>query len=171
MVSSFLRVELVEEGLGGILLKKEPINHPYIKDYDKTSEGGPSEWPSHFDIKNWGLFLAYEETIPVAGTTIAFNTNGINMLEGRDDLSVLWDIRVQPEKRGNGIGKSLFIKACEWSAQRGCKQMKIETQNINTNACHFYKKMGCNLGMIHRYAYHHDPHISHEVMLNWYIDL
>lgn len=171
MVSSILNVELIQDGMGGILLKEVAIDIPYIKDYDNTPEDRPSKWSTLFDIKNWGFFLAYEELIPVAGAAIAFDTKGVNMLEERADLSVLWDIRVLPEKRRHGIGKALFKKACEWSGIRSCNQMKIETQNINTAACHFYKSMGCKLGMIHRYAYCQDPKIAQEVMLNWYITL
>jgi GNAT superfamily N-acetyltransferase len=170
-VSSILRVELIQNGLGGILLHEEATKIPYIKDYDKTTEGGPIEWASHFDIQNWGLLLAIENLTPLAAAAVAFNTNGVNMLEERNDLSVLWDIRVHPDERGLGIGKALFTYACNWSRIRGCRQMKIETQNINTVACHFYQHMGCNLGSIHRYAYCHEPEIAHEVMLNWFIEL
>jgi len=157
--------------MGGILLQEVALENPYIKDYDKTPEGGPMEWASHFDITNWGFFLANEDSIPVAATAVAYNTNGVNMLEERDDLAVLWDIRVRPDKRGNGIGTALFRRARKWSAIRGCRQMKIETQNINTAACRFYIKMGCELGTINRFAYWKDPTIAHEIMLNWYIDL
>lgn len=170
-VSSILQIELLQNGLGIILLKEEPFGNPYVKDYDNTPEGGPMDWSSHFEIKNWGFFLAKDNLNPIAGAAIAYNTNGINMLEERDDLSVLWDIRVRPENRGFGIGKALFKKACDWSVMRGCRQMKIETQNINTQACLFYRNMGCDLGAIHRFAYMRDPNIAHEIMLNWYIDL
>jgi len=170
-VTSILQIELLQNGLGGILLKEKPIEFPYLKDYDDSPEGGPLDWPSHFVITNWGFFLATDHLKPIAAAAIAFNTNGVNMLEERDDLSVLWVIRVRPENRGSGIGRALFTRACEWSANHGCRQMKIETQNINTRACHFYRNMGCNLGGIHRYAYLRDPKIAHEIMLNWYIDL
>ena len=166
-----MQIELLQSGLGCILFREEPIENPYIKDYDKTPEGGPMDWPSHFEVKNWGFLLATDNLIPIAGAAIAYQTNGVNLLEERDDLSILWDIRVRPEKRGLGIGKSLFTRACEWSAVRGCRQMKIETQNINTPACHFYRNMGCYLGVIHRFAYLRDPNFAHEIMLNWYIDL
>ena len=170
-VSSILKVEVLRNGMGGILLEEVALEKPYTKDYDKTAEGGPMEWASHFDVSNWGFFLAKDNSIPIAAAAVAYNTNGVNMLEGRDDLSVLWDIRVQPERRGNGVGKALFGRACEWSVLRQCRQMKIETQNINSAACHFYRKMGCELGTINRFAYWRDPDIAHEVMLNWYIDL
>ena len=164
-VSSILRIELLKNGLGGILLKGEPVGSPFVKDYDKTPEGGSMNWSSHFEVKNRGFFLASDNLIPIAGVAIAYRTNGVNMLEERDDLSILWDIRVRPEKRGFGIGKALFSRACEWSAVRGCRQMKIERQNINIQACHFYRNMGCNLGVNHRFAYRRDPNIAHEIML------
>jgi len=157
--------------LGGILLQEVPIFDPYIKDYDQIPGSSPLEWVSQFELENWGFFLVNEDSKPVAAAAVAHNTNGVNMLEERIDLSVLWDIRVDPEKRGRGIGKALFKKTLEWSAGRGCKQMKIETQNINSAACHFYTKMGCELGIINRNAYWQYPNIAHEVMLNWYIDL
>jgi len=166
-----LQMEVLRKGMGGILFKEVALENPYIKDYDKTPEGGPLEWISHFEINNWGFFLAKEDSVPVGAATVAYNTNGVNMLEERDDLAVLWDIRVRPDRRGNGIGKALFIRAREWSALRGCRQMKIETQNINLAACHFYRKMGCELGTINRFAYCQDPNIAHEIMLNWYLDL
>jgi len=142
--------------MGGILLQEIGLENPYIKDFDKTPEGGPLEWASHFELRNWGFFLAIENSIPVGAAAVA-QIQGVNMLEERDDLSVLWDIRVQPERRGNGIGKALFSKACEWSSKRNCRQIKIETQNINLAACHFYRKMGCELGTINRFAYWQDP--------------
>ena len=83
----------------------------------------------------------------------AFHTANLLMLEGRSDLAVLWDIRVSPEVRGQGIGPALF-QAVEISAlARGCRQLKVETRNINVPACRFYARQGCVLGGIHRFAY------------------
>ena len=52
------------------------------------------------------------------------------MLGGRDDLAVLWDIRVSPPERGTGVGSALFRAAEDWAGTRGCTWLKIETQNI-----------------------------------------
>jgi GNAT superfamily N-acetyltransferase len=90
------------------------------------------------------------------------------MLEGRRDLAVLWDLRVAPEARGQGVGAALFQAAEAWAAARGCRQMKVETQNVNVPACRFYASQGCVLGAIHRFAY---PELPHEVQLLWYRDL
>jgi GNAT superfamily N-acetyltransferase len=167
-VESVLEVELVNNGLGGILLHEVPVDQPYVKDYDSYGEL-PSDMPGQFDVTNWGFFLAMDQDKPAGAATVAFDTTGVFMLEARRDLSVLWDIRVCPEYRGAGI--ALFRAAAEWSRKKGCRQMKIETQNVNVPACRFYQRMGCQLGEIRRFGYAAVPHVSHEVMLNWYLDL
>ena len=167
-VKTILQVDLVEGGLGGMLLRPVPVESPYIKDYDSYGEL-PSDMPKKFDVRNWGFFLAMAGSTPVGAATVAYDTTGVFMLEARRDLSVLWDIRVCPEYRGVGI--ALFRRAAEWSRKRGCTQMKIETQNINFPACRFYQRMGARLGEIRRFGYAATPAVAHEVMLNWYLDL
>jgi len=169
-VESVFRVELIEGGLGGILLREERVA-PYIKDYDTYGEDRPADWPQQFDVRNWGFFLAFDGDRSVGGAAVAFNTGGVHMLEGRGDLSVLWDIRVHPDFRGQGVGARLLWRAAEWSRERGCKQMKIETQNVNVSACRFYAAQGCRLGRIDRYGYAGNLAVAHEVMLVWYLDL
>lgn len=101
---------------------------------------------------------------------MVYDTPGVNMLAGRTDLTVLWDIRVHPEYRKLGIGTALFKHAEDWSRSKGCKWMKVETQNINVPACRFYAKMGCELGEINTQAYVEDG-LGHETMLVWYLTL
>jgi GNAT superfamily N-acetyltransferase len=95
----------------------------------------------------------------------------VNLLEGRQDLAVLWDIRVRPDARGLGIGTALFRHAAAWARSKGCRQMKIETQNVNVPACRFYAHMGCELGMVHRFGYAAIPAVADEAMLFWYLKL
>jgi GNAT superfamily N-acetyltransferase len=166
-VKSMLEVELVDGGLGGMLLHERPVR-PYIKDYDANGES-PANWPRRFNVTNWGFFLARVGNGLVGAAAVAFQTTGVFMLEVRMDLSVLWDIRVRPEAHGTGI--PLFRYAAEWSRLRGCTQMKIETQNVNVPACRFYQRMGARLGEIHCHGYAAVPAVAHEVMLNWYLDL
>ncbi|MBN2379571.1 GNAT family N-acetyltransferase [candidate division WOR-3 bacterium] len=171
-VRSIFVVEEADKGLGGLELREVKVDKPYVKDYD--AEGGPERWLRHFDITNWGFFVTYDGDRPVAGATIAYNTEGVNMLEGRDDLAVLWDIRVHSDYQGKGIGAMLLGKTVEWARSKGCSQLKIETQNVNVPACRFYARQGCHLGQIHRYAYYSpwaEPEVRDEVMLNWYLDL
>jgi len=87
------------------------------------------------------------------------------MLAGRDDVAVLWDVRAAPAQRGAGVGAALFRAAGSWAGAHGCGKLKIETQNINVVACSFYRKMGCTLGGIDRFAY---PELPDEVQLLWW---
>lgn len=52
------------------------------------------------------------------------------------------------------------------------KQMKIECQNNNVEACKFYHKQGAAvLGKIDEYAYYNDVEDRNEVQFIWYLDL
>ena len=148
------------------MLVERTIEHPWVKDYDTTE--GPKSWPERWDISHWGLLVAHSAGCWAGGCAIAFNTNGVNMLEGRDDVAVLWDIRIHPQIRGKGIGRQLFVAAAEWARSRHCRELKAETQNINVPACRFYERQGCRLTSIDRFAYEAFPE---EVQLIWTLSL
>jgi len=169
-VRSQLSLELLNDDFGGIVLHEEEISPYYLKDHDALESEDMTRWTRNFDTSNWVLFLAREGDIPVGGATVAFRSPGVFMFGGRDDITVLWDIRVHPNHRRSGIGSALLTATANWSKERGVKHLKIETQNTNVPACRFYQKQGCRLGEINRFAYT-DPRISHEVMLVWYLDL
>jgi GNAT superfamily N-acetyltransferase len=167
-VKSILQVELIKQGLGGMLLREVPVEAPYVKDYG-ASDDLPIDLDKNANMRKWGLFLAMAGAAPVGGAIVTCDTSVVFMLEARRELAVLWDIRVCPEYRGVGI--LLFRHAAEWARIHGCTQMKIETQNVNVPACRFYQRMGARLGEIQRYGYAAVPAVAHEVMLNWYLDL
>jgi GNAT superfamily N-acetyltransferase len=164
VVERVLEVRLPDDGLGGMLLADVPVAHPYVKDYDAIEGERPGQWARRFDISNWGMIGAYQHGARVGGAVIAFRTAGLCMLGGREDVAVLWDIRVAPGHRGGGVGSALFRAAEDWAGARGCSYLKIETQNVNSAACRFYQKMGCTLGAIDRFAY---PEFPGEVQLLW----
>ena len=170
-VRSALAVEPIDQGLGGICLTEESVLEPYVKDYDAQEEGGPERWPHRFDVSKWGFFVTLEGERPVGGATVAFDTPEVHVLAGRGDLAALWDIRVKPGCRRRGVGATLFSHAAQWARNRGCVQLKIETQNINVPACRFYAAQGCTLEGLDIHAYGDDPTCAHETMLLWYHDL
>jgi GNAT superfamily N-acetyltransferase len=165
VVDRILEVTLADGGLGGMALTETPVADPYVKDYDAIDTGGPARWPERFDTSNWGLIGAWRDGARAGGAVIVFRTPGVRMLGGRDDVAVLWDIRVVPGQRGAGVGSALFRAAEGWAGARGCGWLKIETQNVNTAACRFYQKMGCTLGAIDRFAY---PDLPGEAQLLWW---
>lgn len=166
----YLRPQLVRDGIGGITFVEEKLTDPLFKDYDQDET--PLEWESDFDLSNWVVFVAKDDSGELlGGATVAFNTSGVHMLEGRKDLAVLWDIRVNPTARGTGVGNKLFAAATRWAREKKCTQLKVETQNTNPGACKFYVSQGCKLGGLNRFAYITEPQYAHEVMLLWYLDL
>lgn len=68
-----------------------------------------------WNLENWCIIAAYDGNKQVGGAVLAFNTPGVNMLEGRDDISVVWDIRINTDYRGKGIGTKIFQKCIEWA--------------------------------------------------------
>ena len=167
-VERVLEVSLVDGGLSGIVLEERPVVEPYVKDYDALDGEGPTRWARRFDITNWGLIAAHDGGRRVGGAVIAFDTPDVYMLNGRRDLAVLWDLRVEPVARGAGVGSALFASVEQWARDRSCRQLKVETQNVNVGACRFYAGMGCTLGAISRFAY---PDLPDEVQLLWFKDL
>jgi ribosomal protein S18 acetylase RimI-like enzyme len=137
-----------------------------VKDYDVYEK--PSHWAMRWDLSNWLILMAYDESTPVAGAVVAWNTEGVDMLEGRSDLAVLWDIRVHPAYRGRGIGSLVFDRVVAWAKERGCIQLNVETQDNNPAACRFYWSRGCRPLRIVRNAYDDFPE---EAMIIWSISL
>jgi len=167
-VKSEYKIELLNNGLDGMVFKEINVEKPYCLDYDEDKGEGPERWLKFGNLENWRIFSAYDKNKRVGGAVLAFNTPGIYMLEGRDDISVLWDIRVDAGYRGKGVGTAIFQKCIEQSKKLGCKRLKVETQNINVNACKFYMKQGATLGSVNRYAYDNK---SLGTQLIWNIEL
>ena len=167
-VSSVLELTVRDQGFGGFGLAERLLTTPYVKDYDALPANSPADWSRQFDLSNWGLLSARLEGCLVGGAVIAFMTEGLAILEDRGDLAVLWDIRVSPAARRRGVASALFSTAEQWAGARDCRQIKVETQNINVAACKFYASRGCELGAIHRFAY---PEFPEEIQLLWYKDL
>ena len=166
-VQTRLRLEHFDDDLMGLGLVEEPVHPSYIKSYEDPNET-PSSWAARWDLSSWGFVVATQDDRVVGGCVIAYRTNGVNMLEGRDDVAVLWDIRVHPSLQRCGIGSRLFEQAVAFAQERSCKYLKIETQNVNVPACRFYQRQGCYLGGIREHAYKELPH---EIELLWYLPL
>lgn len=167
-VEKEFKVEKINNGLGGLKFNEVAVA-PYIKDLGKYAV--VTEYEKYFNIDNWQFFMVFDEAKPIGGMTLVSQTPEIRMLDGRDDLCVLWDIRVEDEYKHMGIGQKLFDLGVEWARENGLKQMKIECQNNNIPACKFYHKQGAILAKIDEYAYYDDEEAMNEVQFIWYLDL
>ncbi len=166
-VETCFRVELCQGGLGGIKLSEEPVT-PYVKDYDSNERDKPSQWPRNWDISAWGILSAFIGQRRIGGAAVAWKTPPIVLLGEGDDLACLWDLRVHPEYRNQGVGHELFAHALGWAQKRNCRSLIVETQNINVPACRFYARQGCELGSINKHAYYGT---LNETQLLWYRNL
>jgi GNAT superfamily N-acetyltransferase len=153
---------------GGFSLSAHPLRESYWKDYDRVGGEGPTRWAKRFDVSKWGFFAARIDGKRVGGAAVAHDTPSLDLLEGRSDLAVLWDLRVAPSARCRGVGSALFEAAEAWACARRCRHLKVETQNVNVVACRFYASQGCVLRAAHRGAY---PELPDEIQLLWYKDL
>ncbi len=161
-VAAVLRVAPVDGGLGGIALAEEPVAAPWVKDYDLRND--PATWADRFDVAHWGLLAARDGGRWVGSAVVARTTPGLDMLRDRGDTAALWDLRVRPESRRRGVGAALFAAVAGWAARQGSRTLLVETQNVNVPACRFYRRMGCELAGIDRFAY---PDLPGEVQLVW----
>ncbi|GHU90674.1 hypothetical protein FACS1894202_10860 [Clostridia bacterium] len=174
LVKSEYKLVKQNNGLGGIIFAETPVE-PYVKDFreGETESDIPwrKGWANKWDISNWAFFMAFDGDRPIGAVCIVTRTEDVNMLCGRDDLAVLWDIRVADEYKRQGVGRSLFQSAVDWSKSQGMKQLKIECQNNNVPAVKFYRKQGAVLGSFDENAYHGDPYAVGETQFIRYLDL
>jgi len=165
-VESEYKIKYINNGLGGIMLEEEKVDS-YEVNFD-SEDDNPSTLINKFDLSNWMIVSAFVGEQRIGGAIVAFDTKGVNMLEGRKDLAVLWDLRIHENYRQKGIGSAIVNKCLEWAKAKKCNRLKIETQNNNTKACKFYSKQGAVLSNINKYAYKDNPK---EVQFIWTIEL
>lgn len=163
-VTSKLQICPTNNGLGGLQLIERPCT-PYIKDYDLLADCHPLSWKKQFDLDEWGLFVAIENDMFIGGAAVAPEMAGF--MRGAANL---WDLRVHPDTRNNGVGGKLLEAVIHWSKERHYGTLMVETQNVNTPACKFYSKKGFVLGTIDVHGYD-DPLVQDETKLMWYMDI
>ena len=143
-------------------LVERALAAPLRKDYDAIES--PLKWPQLFDVSKWIMVSAFAAGRRVGGAIGAIDTPGVDMLEARRDLVVLWDLRVAPEARNGGVGAALFEAVEQWGRSRACTELKVETQNVNVHACRLYRGQGCSLARASAGAY---PDFPGEIQLVW----
>jgi GNAT superfamily N-acetyltransferase len=130
---------------------------PFVKDYDAVPGNSPLGWPRRFDVSGWGFLAARSNGVRVGGAAILISTS-------EKDLAELWDLRVSPDARGEGVGSALLESAECWASHRGARRLQAETQNINVPACRFYAQHGFTLEVVNDFAY---PNLPGETQFLW----
>lgn len=147
---------------GALVLVEQDLPRTFAKDYDRFED--PRQWPRLFDTSRWALLSAWRGAVRVGGGIVARATLGVDMLEGRSDLAVLWDLRVDRSERRRGVGAALIDRAGTWAREQGCTELKVETQDTNPAACALYGRQGFTLAQASPGAY---VELPDEVRLIW----
>ena len=145
------------EASGEFLLEERRVSAPFEKDYDAVPGNSPLEWPTRFDLSSWGFLVARSNGVRVGGAAILMAPRNAEVPDAQGDLAVLWDIRVAPEARGQGVGSALLDAAERWASRHGARRLQVETQNINVAACRLYARHGFALEAVNHFAYANVP--------------
>jgi len=152
----------VYQNIEGFSLVERDIPRTYSKNYDVIED--PRRWLEEFDVSNWAMISAFRDGKRVGGAIAAFNSPGVELLEGRNDLVVIWDIRVAPTASRTGVGGALADHIEGWARIRRCCEVKVETQNTNVAACRFYQSRGFRISEANYEAY---PNLPEDIQLIW----
>jgi len=150
-------------GARGVMLLKEQVSRrPFDKDYDAIPNNAPADWMTRFDTASWALLGAYQRDERVGGAVLV--PPGTDAIAREPGVVVLWDLRVSPDHRHDGVGSALFKAATAWAKGKGLSTLQAETQNVNLPACRFYERMGCRLASADANAY---PEFPDEIRMVW----
>ncbi len=138
------------KGLAGTGLTDVTVERPWEKDYDAITGESPTLWLTRFDTTNWGLIAAYDGADRVGGAVIAFNTQGVNMLEGQDRRHLARAPRQRLPRRRNAGESSGPIPDDRASsrARVSCEQVESaaprrkQTRGAGFTAKHFRLSVG-----------------------------
>lgn len=81
----------------------------------------------------------------------------------------LYDLKVEPDYRGQGIGRLLIEKSKETAIRRGYRGLYTQGQDNNLGACRFYLKTGFEIGGINTHIYKGTPQ-EHKKDILFYCD-
>jgi GNAT superfamily N-acetyltransferase len=83
--------------------------------------------------------LLVEEEGKVVGFALFFHS--YSTFAGKPGL-YLEDLFVEPEHRGKGHGKALFVELAKLAVERNCRRIEWSVLNWNEPAIQFYKSLG-----------------------------
>jgi streptothricin acetyltransferase len=79
----------------------------------------------------------------------------------------VWNLMLDVDLRGQGVGRALFEQAAAWAQRMGYRALVMETQTNNVPACKFYARVGCELSGIGDTYYTNEDIARGEVAIFW----
>jgi streptothricin acetyltransferase len=109
------------------------------------------------------------------GPTIFFAEEGgkpvgrIKMMRWWNRFAYVEDLVVNPEYRGERIGRTLLERGIQWARENNFPGVMLETQDDNVPACTLYQSCGFVLGGFDRNVYKAINPDKRETALYWYL--
>lgn len=145
--------QAVEALLRGDVPLATRLPAPRWKDYDRYTGNRPTDWPDRFDVSRWVILAAFVDGQRVGGAGVIHADPLIDLVRECPDCALLWDLRVAPPMRAQGIGTALVRAAEGVAIRRGARAIRVETQQVNVPACRFYARNGFSLERVVPDAY------------------
>jgi ribosomal protein S18 acetylase RimI-like enzyme len=142
--------------------KNGKINYTIVDVPPYTKQYGPEAVEAHSYVGNSDktVFFAYVDDA-LAGQ--------IRLWKHWNQYAYIDDIAVEPDYRGQGIGRALMEHAIGWAKSKGLPGMMLETQSNNVAACRLYERCGFALGGFDTYLYKGLDPTTDEIALYWYL--
>lgn len=151
-------------GAPGLPLPRTPVSPAFRKDYDVVAGNHPRDWAAQFSVDDARFLGAYSNGRRVGSAVVVVESSDAIRLGGKRGYALLWDLRVTPAARGQGIGRALLRAAETEAAEAEAAGIVVETQSINVAACELYARAGYAITKVDANAYHELPT---EVQVMW----
>lgn len=161
--NSVLRVEKTGEGIEvGWRLVETKLDIPFEKghsyDFDTHEQHNIAQRLAKPD--------SLEEVVVNTATGKIAGVLDVAIEEWRR-VAWIWNIMLDIETRGRGIGRKLIEHTIDWALQRHLRAVMLETQTNNVPACKFYAQMGFQLVGINDAFYTNHDVERDEIALFW----
>ncbi|HNN15026.1 MAG TPA: GNAT family N-acetyltransferase [Anaerolineales bacterium] len=93
----------------------------------------------------------------------------IRVLTWWNQFGYIEDLAVNPEFRGQGLGRKLLERGIQWARETGHPGVMLETQDDNVPACSLYASCGFVLSGFDRNVYKAVNPGTRETALYWYL--
>jgi ribosomal protein S18 acetylase RimI-like enzyme len=129
---------------------------PYTKQYDAEEV----DVESYVNDLEKAVFFAWLDDKLIGQIRLRRYWNGYAYID---------DLAVEPEYRGEGIGRALMARAVEWAREKGFPGLMLETQDNNVPACRLYTRCGFQLRGFDTHLYKALDPSTDEIALYWYL--
>lgn len=118
-------------------LKEAP--YAFSATYEGALERTDESWDTQADKAAEGstqaIFIAFRENEPIGISAIYKNKENMEEAE-------VFQVWVEPESRGTGIGYEIMDTLLEWAEDVGCERVIATVANTNKKALDFYFRCG-----------------------------